>query len=283
MHVGSALHLSSNGWVSSPGIIAPLLVSGALYARGAFVLWQRSGVGHGVRRWEVGCFVAGWLTLATALVSPLHELSEQLFWVHMVQHELLMVVAAPLFVLGRPLVPLLWALPGGSRATIGSLGRKRWWRDAWGAISHPAAAWSAQAIALWLWHVPSAFEATIDSELVHAAQHTTFLVTSLLFWWSVIHGCRRHGAYGAAVISLFTTFVYTGALGALLTFSRVAWYPGYALSSAAFGLTSMEDQQLAGLIMWLPASTSYLVAALALLVAWMRASELRVALRERRI
>jgi len=201
----------------------------------------------------------------------------------MVQHELLMVVAAPLLVLGRPLVPMLWSLGRGGRTRVGALGKAAWWRAIWSTISAPGSAWILQAAGLWLWHVPRAFEATLDSEFVHAAQHTTFIVTSLLFWWSVIHGCRRQGAYGAGVIYLFTTFVHTGALGALLTFSRVTWYPRYAAASAIFGLTPLEDQQLAGLIMWLPASTSYLIAALALLVAWIRASEMRVALRERRL
>jgi putative membrane protein len=280
---GGSLHGVFEQWVFAPGIAIPLVASGALYARGTALLWRQAGVGHGVRRWQAGSFACGWLVTATALASPLHTLSEQLFWVHMVQHELLMAVAAPLLVLGRPLVPMLWALPPRARVAVGSLARHRWWSSAWRVVSSPLSAWVLQALALWLWHLPVAFQATLDDERIHALQHVTFVATSLLFWWSLVHGSRRHASYGAGIVYLFTTFVHTGALGALLTFSRVPWYPRYAATSLAFGLTPLEDQQLAGLIMWLPASTSYLVAALVLLVLWMRSSEARVALRERSI
>lgn len=277
-----ALHELFAQWLFAPGITIPLVASAALYARGTTSLWRKAGTGHGVRRWEVASFACGLLAMAIALVSPLHELSEKLFWVHMVQHELLAVIAAPLLVLGRPLVPMIWALPPGVRVAVGGLARRRWWMSAWRVVSSAASAWVLQALALSLWHLPSAFQATLDSEFVHALQHLSFVVTSLLFWWSLVHGCRRHASYGSGVVYLFTTFVFTGALGALLTFSRVVWYPRYGTTSLAFGLTPLEDQQLAGLIMWLPASISYLVAALTLLVLWMRSSEMRVALRERR-
>jgi len=135
--------------------------------------------------------------------------------------------------------------------------------------------------------VPRLFEMTLESSVVHALQHASFLLTALLFWWALLHG--RHGrdagpraaGYGAAVFYLFTTAVHTSALGALLTFSPTLWYPAYGSSAATWGFTPLEDQQLAGLMMWIPGSVGYLIAALALLAAALRAAELRSVQRER--
>ena len=117
-HTGEALepHDLWAAWSFDPGIVLPILVSGALYAIGA----RRS---PGLRTWEKTCFALGWLTLALALVSPVHPLGEALFSAHMTQHELLMIVAAPLLVLGRPMIPFLWGLPFEWRRTAGSLAK----------------------------------------------------------------------------------------------------------------------------------------------------------------
>jgi putative membrane protein len=277
LHGGSApLEHLLGEWELAPSIVLPLAASAALYTLGVRRLWVH-GVGRGVRRWEAGCFAAGWLVLALSLVSPIHALSEQLFSAHMVQHELIMVVATPLMVLGRPLVPMLWAFSPRARQALGDASRSSAWRAAWALIAAPASAWLIHAVVLWGWHLPVFFQATLTSEWVHALQHTSFVAASLLFWWSLLRGARSHRSQGAAVLYLFTTLVHTGALGALLTFSPHAWYPAYASRTAAWGLTVLEDQQLAGLIMWVPASVTYMVAGLALFASWMRASELRVA------
>jgi cytochrome c oxidase assembly factor CtaG len=122
---------------------------------------------------------------------------------------------------------------------------------------------------------------TLTSDPVHALQHLSFLGTALLFWWTIIHahapgGRARAASFGAAVLLLFGTALHSGALGALLTFSRRLWYPAYGAASATWGLTPLEDQQLAGLIMWIPATFAYLIAALILFSNWLRASEERV-------
>lgn len=103
----------------------------------------------------------------------------------------------------------------------------------------------------------------------HTAQHVSFLVSALLFWWALIrvHGARRQ--YGAAVLYLFATMLHTSLLGALLTFSNVTWYPAYAETTEAWGLSPLEDQQLAGLVMWAPPGFVYLRAALALFAFWL--------------
>ena len=119
-------------------------------------------------------------------------------------------------------------------------------------ISSAAAAWMIHAVALWGWHVPFLFELALHSESVHAVQHLCFIGSALLFWWTLIHG--RHGrlGYGAAVVYVFTTAAHNSILGALLTLAPHPWYPTYVSTAHAWSITPLEDQQLGGLIMWIP-------------------------------
>jgi putative membrane protein len=257
-----------------------LAVAGWLYLRGVRRLWRESGKGRGIRRWEAVCYAAGWAALFVALVSPLHPWGEVLFSAHMTQHEVLMVGAAPLLVLGRPVIAFLWAMPMEWARALGNWTKAVWFRRAWAFLTKPLAAWAIHAAALWVWHVPLMFQATLKSDLVHTLQHVSFLGSALLFWWALIHGPRGLMGYGAAVLYLFTTSIHTGLLGALITFTGTTLYPAYAGTTASWGLTPLEDQQLGGLIMWVPAGLVYVVAGLALLAGWMRESERSVLRRE---
>lgn len=248
-----------------PWVVAPLLVSLGLYARGVARLWRHAGTGRGIARSQVLCFAGGWLALVVALISPLDALGSQLFSAHMVQHEVLMIVAAPLMVLARPLAAWTWAFAPARRRRIGHAVQARWWAAVWGFLTDPLAAWSLHALALWLWHVPSFFEAALHSELVHAFQHASFLGTALLFWWAVIGGnARTTRGSGAALAYLFTTMMHTSALGALLALAPTPWYPDYAATSVLFGIDPVADQQLGGLVMWVPGAAAYLWATLAI-------------------
>jgi putative membrane protein len=198
----------------------------------------------------------------------------------MTQHEILMLVAAPMVVLGRPLIAFLWALPISWRRRLGALSKSRWFESSWRAVANPLAAWAIHAVALWIWHAPALFQATIDDELIHTLQHVSFLGSALLFWWSLIHSRRGLMSYGAAVLYVFTTSVHSGLLGALITFASTLWYPAYAQTTASWGLTPLEDQQLGGLIMWIPAGAVYIVAGLALFAGWMREAERRMQLKK---
>jgi putative membrane protein len=269
-------------WGLDPFILAGLALAAWLYWRGSRRVWRESARGRTVRRSEAWAFCFGWLALFVALVSPLHPWGEVLFSAHMTQHEVLMLVAAPLLVLGRPLVPFLWALPARWRPVVGGLGKLKGVRRAWRSLTNPLVAWAVHAAALWVWHVPALFQATLTSDLVHTLQHLSFLGSALLFWWALVHGRRGLMGYGAAVLYMFTTSVHSGVLGALITFARSNWYPAYADSTASWGLTPLEDQQLGGLIMWVPAGLVYIIAGLALTVGWMRESERRTARREDR-
>jgi putative membrane protein len=128
---------------------------------------------------------------------------------------------------------------------------------------------------LWAWHIPLLFQATLTSDFVHAAQHLSFLLSALLFWWAVMQGPHRKLNFSVAILYMFTTALHSGALGALITFAGSVWYPAYAATAPSWGLTGMEDQQIGGMIMWIPACTSYIIAGLALAVGAMRASEER--------
>jgi cytochrome c oxidase assembly factor CtaG len=273
-HEGEPLepHDLWRAWSFDPAIVIALLLTAGLYYRGATAT-------HGVSQKQRVYFWAGWFLLCTALVSPLHPLGEALFSAHMAQHELLMVAAAPLLVLARPLVALLWGLPFAWRCTLGQWSKRTTVQSGWRFWTHPVTAWWIHAAALWLWHIPRFFQATLDNDWIHAAQHVSFLGSALLFWWSLFyaHGRVR---YGASVLYLFTTAVHTSILGALLTFASTVWYPAYIATTSAWGVTPLEDQQSGGLIMWIPAGLVYLVAGLVLFAGWLRESERLVTLRE---
>ncbi|HEV8291888.1 MAG TPA: cytochrome c oxidase assembly protein [Tepidisphaeraceae bacterium] len=264
-------------WSFEPLVVIGLVLSAVLYAVGLYRLWRAGGIGRGIRVWEAACYWLGWLALVVALVSPLHPWGRVLFSAHMTQHEILMLMAAPLIVLGHPLVVYLWAFPAGVAKKISNWTTTTTWQMIWRSISGGFAAFLISGITLWLWHAPALFQATLDNEWVHAAQHTSFLITALLFWWAVMRG-RQHAAnYGLAVLYMFATALHSGLLGALLTFARTVWYPAYSGTTQEWGLTPLEDQQLGGLIMWIPAGLVYLVAGLALMAAWLRESERRSA------
>lgn len=275
-------HELARSWAFEPVVLASLLVSGVLYAVGVRKLWREAETGRGVRRWEAWCYAGGWFALFVALVSPLHPWGRVLFSAHMTQHEILMLVAAPLLVLGRPVIALLWALPLQWARVVGGWAKVSWWQKVWRALTNPFVAWAIHAVALWVWHAPVLFQATLTSEWIHTAQHLSFLVSALLFWWALIHGRQGWMGYGAATLYVFTTSVHSGLLGALITFAGTVWYPAYNGLTASWGLTPLEDQQLGGLIMWIPAGLVYIAAGLALFAGWLRESEARVVKRERR-
>jgi putative membrane protein len=270
-------------WEFDPGVVIALSASALLYGVGLYRLWRSGGKGRGIRAWEALSFAGGWLALVVALVSPLHPWGRALFAAHMTQHELLMLVAAPLLVLGRPVVAFLWAIPSSWSAALGRWSNGSAWRAVWGFFSSAMIAWLLHALILWMWHIPALFDATIDNDWVHAAQHTSFLLSAMLFWWAIMHKGQRPMGYGLAVLYLFTTALHSGLLGVLLTFARRLWYPVYQQTTQSWGLSPLQDQQLGGLVMWIPAGVVYIVAGLALFAGWLRESQRRVEQYESRL
>lgn len=256
-------------WTFEPWVVALLLVSLGVYVAGYRRLCARSRRGRRIRVRQLGAFVLGWGTLVAALDSPLDALSAALFSAHMIQHELMMIIAAPLLVLSRPLAVWLWAFPPRARHRIAAAVRTPAWRSLWRTLCAPAVAWLLHAAALWAWHMPRLFEAALASPAIHTLQHASFLLSALLFWWAVFGEGARRDQSGYAMLSLFTTMVHTGALGALLTLAPGLWYPAYIEPTSALGIDPLQDQQLGGLVMWVPAGLAYLIAALATGARWL--------------
>jgi putative membrane protein len=271
--LAAAAPLAAHDAGSDPGgapawVVVAMAIGLLLYAVGVVRLHTHAARSRRMWRRRGTAFAAGWLVLAAALLSPLDALGARLFSAHMLQHELLMVIAAPLLVLGRPLGAFAWALPPAWRRGSGRVLRSPASSVAWHALSRPSVAWVLHALALWAWHVPALFGLALRDPDWHAWQHASFLGSALLFWWTVL-GAPTRRAQGAAVVSLFTTMMHSGALGALLTFAAQPWYAGYAgHPDAATGLLPLEDQQLGGLLMWIPGGLVYLVAGLALAARW---------------
>jgi putative membrane protein len=254
-------------WEWDPFVVVPLAVASILYLAGLIQLWRRAGIGRSVAKWQAGCFLAGWLTLVAALVSPLHEYGEHLFTAHMIEHELLMAVAAPLLAVSRPLGTFLRGLPRSLRliliSAVGAAPVKYVWRS----LTAPATATLLHAVAIWAWHIPMLLDGTLQSEGLHRLQHICFLVTALFFWWAILRRPWRDSGLGA--LHVFITMIHTGLLGALLTLAPRVFYPLQTQDAPLFGLTPLEDQQLAGLFMWVPGGLIYLASGLGLLYVWL--------------
>jgi cytochrome c oxidase assembly factor CtaG len=252
-----------------------LLISLGLYITGTVRLWLSAGRGHGISLTAAGAFFAGWLSLLISLIGPFHELSESLFSAHMTQHEILMLISAPLIVLGRPQIAAVWALPSGRRRILASIVNADRFIATWRLISGSFAAFLIHAAALWIWHIPALFDATLANDWVHALQHASFFGTALLFWWAIINSSLDWKSSFVGVLFLFLTSLHTGILGAFLTFTHQIWYPVYLSTTGAYGLTPLEDQQLGGLIMWVPAGLVYIGAGLTMFARLLSESEKR--------
>ena len=260
-------HDLAGAWSRDPWVIALLAVSLGLYVAGARRMHARAHRPLGGLRRRALLFAAGWLILALSLLSPLHALGGALLSAHMVQHELLLLVATPLLVLGQPVGPMLWAMSPSWRRKLGQVARRSTVRGVWRVTTRPLAAALIHGVAIWLWHAPVLYEAGLRSEGMHALQHLAFIGTAVLFWWAALGGRRRQS--GEVLVALFVTALHTGALGALLAFGESLWYPAYAATTGPWGLSPLADQQLAGLIMWIPGGAVYLVVALSVIGRWL--------------
>lgn len=250
-----------HSWQTDPLITVPLIVSSLLFARGAWRLRRSLGrFPPGFGAGQISCFLAGTVLLALALLSPLEALSKPLLSAHMVQHILLIAVAPPLLVLGKPEVAWLWAFPATWRR---GMARNRGARSILSFLSplaRPVPASLIHMATLWIWHSPTLFDAAIASDRLHWLEHVLFFSTALLFWRAVIKAHSGREAAAAALIACFVTLLQSGLLSALLSFAREALY--HTPDTGNWGLTALEDQQLAGAIMSLPMCAIYLMAGL---------------------
>jgi putative membrane protein len=260
-------------WNFDPLILVSLLTFGALFARG---LGTFRSQGQPVAWWRVLAFCVALLAAAVALISPLDALSGALFSAHMVQHLLLIMVTAPLVALAAPVAPLLRGLPRRFQVELGQAWHKlpparsalRWFSYGW-------VAWLLHTAAVWLWHLPGPYQAALTNDLLHALEHVALLGSALLYWSAVIRpsGKQQQEASGLALLSVIAMAMQGSVLGALMTFSPEPWYPAYAETAVVWGLTPLEDQQIAGALMWVPPGAVYTVVAIGLFGLWLRRME----------
>jgi cytochrome c oxidase assembly factor CtaG len=247
-------------WPFSPWLLADLLLPAVIYWRGWRILRRRDR-----RRWHPGrltAFLAGLAAILLALASPIEPLAALLLQVHMLQHLLLMMVAPPLLWLGDPLFPLLrglprpvriyWAAPLFRSRTLARLCRR---------LTHPAIALPLFVAATWLWHAPGVYDLALRSPGWHLLQHACFLGTALLFWYPVVRPYPSHPRWSTWLLFpyLLLADVQNTVLSALLTFSNHLWYPYYAQVPRLGGLSALDDQAAAGVLMWVPGSVVFLL------------------------
>jgi putative membrane protein len=254
--------------------LAGLVIVAAAYWAGAQRLRAR-----GPRRFEAEhvAFALGWLALVVAVLPVVDSAVIERFSAHMAQHELMMLVAAPLLVAGRPLSRLVWAMPQGWRRIAITPLLHPITTGAVRTLMAPAVAWALHGAVLWLWHMPVLYNLAVRSEPVHALQHGMFVGTAVLFWGGLVYGRYGRAGYGAAVFFVFTTAVHTGILGALLTVAPVPLYSVYASMAGLGEEAALADQQLAGLLMWIPAGFLLTLVGIALFAAWLGEAERRAA------
>ncbi|WP_161141904.1 cytochrome c oxidase assembly protein [Propylenella binzhouense] len=264
-------------WSLEPWVLASLGAAALAYGIGLARIRAEAGdriVGGG----NVAAFLAGLAVLFTALASPVDTLSDDLFSMHMVQHLLLMLVAAPLMVWSRPFLVFLWALPRSLRRSFGRFPARRGAARALNLLSHPVFVWSAFCGVFAFWHIPGPYGLALRHESVHILEHACFFASGYAFWAVVMSpGGRRRLEYGASVLYVGTAAVLSGLPGALIILTDRPFYPIHAEGAARWGLTALEDQHLAGLIMWIPAGFIYLAAICILFALWMREADRRAA------
>jgi cytochrome c oxidase assembly factor CtaG len=261
-------HEHAVGWTLDPILVVPLLLALLVYAVGWARLSRRASAPP-----RPALFLGGWTVLALSLVSPLHQAGERSFTMHMIEHELIMLVATLLLAASGAGGVLAWGLPRALRRSLAG-GWTSPLQSLWRRLTEPVTATIVQGVVMWAWHAPLLFDRALDSSGWHIAQHACFFVSSLLFWWAMLHPRGRGAGYGVSAACLFVTSLIGGALGALMSVSASPWYADYAaMGMTGIGLDPVDDQRLAGLIMWIPGGLVHGVAAMALFYKWLKASE----------
>jgi putative membrane protein len=262
-------------WDWQPWVVASLVLAAYGYQRGLRRL-EAGKRGRIFGAWRVASFCTGIAVLVVALLSPLSSLDDQLFSAHMAQHLLLMLVAPPLLVYGRPIMAWMCALPVPARRAIGGAwSGSRGVQRALALLMHPLPVWVLASAVLWFWHLPLPYRWAAASEGVHVFEHFCLFASSLMFWSLVIEPYgRRHTDYGLSLLFVATFSVQMGMLGAILTFASHPLYMAAGLQ-LPWGFTPLQDQQLAGVVMWVPVGLVHLSTMAILFLAWLRHAERR--------
>jgi cytochrome c oxidase assembly factor CtaG len=262
-------HDHGTGWTLDPVLVVPLLLALLIYGVG----WMRLSKRASSRPSGAPLFLAGWLVLTLSLISPLHAAGERSFTMHMIEHELIMLVATLLLAMSNSGGVMAWGLPRPLRLSLGGSWKSPL-QSLWKRLTEPVTATAIQAVVMWAWHAPALFDRALESSGWHIAQHACFFLSSLIFWWAMLHPRGGRNGLGVSAACLFATSLIGGALGALMSFSSSPWYADYAaMGMSGIGLDPVEDQRLAGLIMWIPGGMVHVIAAIVLFYKWLKASE----------
>jgi cytochrome c oxidase assembly factor CtaG len=258
-------------WRFEPLVVIPLLLA----AVGWLVIVRRVARQHPERpvpARRTAAVLGALAAIAIALLSGIERYDTTLFSVHMVQHLLLMLVAAPLLALAAPVTQLLRAASPATRA--------RWLLPVLhstpvAVLGHPVVVWLTFTVVLWIGHFSPLFDLALESEGVHQLEHAIFLVAAILFWWPVVglDPARHRLGYPARGLYLLAQMPFNSFLGMAILFAAAPLYPHYATLGTPYGIAALADQQLAGGIMWLAGDVVFILAILVVVAAWMRHEE----------
>jgi putative membrane protein len=253
--------INLNVWRTDPSLLLGLLTLVGAYTYGAVYLRRRGVWGRDITRRHVAFFAAGVSTLLVALVSPIDYVGENyLFSIHMLQHILLAMIAPPLMLLGVPGRMLRGLLDFLRVAGVVKF------------LTHPVLAFIVFNVTLIGWHVPALYEAALRDPLVHITEHAMFVGAGLLAWYPVIDPAGQHARFHpmAQIVYLFLYVIPGGVLGAAFAFADRPLYAAYANAPRVWNLTPLDDQALAGGIMWVPGWAIYFVALSIVFAVWMK-------------
>jgi putative membrane protein len=260
-------------WPFEPAVLLGVELAAVLYVIGGTGRPRKRGASSA--HWRSAAFWLGLISILLALQSPIEIFARQLFWVHMVQHLLLMVVAAPLLALAAPWTRLWRALPLGLRRSAARplfldprLAPIRW---SYRQVARPGVIWVLAAANLWLWHLPPLYDLTLRNHAVHHLEHGLFLGLGLAFWAHVFDQHPFKAPLGSLARSSYVFFamVQSWGLAAILSFATSPFYAYALLPSRPGGISALTDQQLAGGMMWVPGAITYSIVFIALLFRWL--------------
>ncbi|MEZ4501413.1 MAG: cytochrome c oxidase assembly protein [Dehalococcoidia bacterium] len=262
-------------WDLEPVLLVPAALLIAVYVHG-LDRWRERSRPHSA--WRTASFISGVLIVLLALLSPLHWLADHHFTFHMVQHELLMMVAAPLILLGAPTTPILRGIPRGvRRAVLEPVFNASVVRTGFRWLTHPVTAFVAYTVTLYSWHFfPGWYAATVTNGYIHDVQHLTFLGSAMLVWWNVIDPRPLHAPlpYPMRMAFLFAVATPKAFMGAFITYSsRVLYEDAYGGVPPVFDMSLATDQVVGGMIMWVPSLMMYLIAIGIVFFVWTQKSE----------